>query len=163
MDYKCENQGRSIPKYLTWVKWPIWRTPLACSNSRLLSIVYTSTNKMLLSKCFLSKEIHPNCLISIQAKVILQTLFIAGWYQQQKGDPWYQASVLWSEVITMLGGSSLRHSSSNTKVTCSLFFRFALKWNLFMSEYLCLCNWGRYSGVCDAQRLWIGILVYFNW
>lgn len=46
---------------------------------------------MLLSKCFLSKEINPNCLISIQAKVILQTLFIAGWYQQQNWDPWYQA------------------------------------------------------------------------
>ena len=147
MDYKCENQGHSIPKYFTWVKWPIWRTPLACSNSRHLSIVCITYWRAEI------RHTYPSDVPTPTQKKSIPTV----WYPPRlksasrpfpcrlvsTTELWplvsnLLASFLWMERVTMLAGSSPRHWSSSTKAAYRSFSVLHLETECV---YVWVCDW----------------------
>lgn len=163
MDYKCENQGHSIPKHFTWVKWPIWRTPLAYSNSRHLSIVCVSYWRAEIRHACPS-DVHPP-----SQKKSIPTV----WYPPKlkstsrpflcrlvsTTELWplvsnLLTSFLWRERVMMLAGSSPRHWSSSTKAAYRSFSVLHLEME---RVYVGVCVWGSIQ-VSEAQGLWIAIL-----
>lgn len=164
MDYKCENQGHSIPKYFTWVKWPIWRTPLACSNSRHLSIVCISYWRAETRHTWISDVPTPSQKKSIPTV----------WYPprlKSASSPFSSQAGINNRIVTFgveptvifpmnWKSNDVSRQQSKTLIfkyegCISLIFCFALR----NRTCLCLGVWlGKHSGVCGAQGLWIAIL-----
>ena len=162
MDYKCENQGHSIPKHFAWVKWPIWRTPLACSNSRHLYVVCTSYWRVEI------RRTYPSYVPTPSQKKSLPTVWYPSRLKSASRPFCLQAGInsrIGTFAVKTPGIFPMNWKSNNVsrqqsktlifkhKSCFSFIFCFALRNGMF------LCLWlGKCLGVCESREFWVAIL-----
>lgn len=158
---------RDIPYQNASLKWPVWRTPLACSNTRGLTIVYISSWRAEIM------QTYPSDVCTFKKNP--SQLSVTHPLLSQVSDPFLFRLVSKPELLplvsNLLGTFPINWkrnavSAQQSKIvifkhkSClTLIFCFAPR------NWICLCLsvWlGKHSGVCEAQGVWIAILANFH-